>query len=455
MNRLLLFAFLWDLLTPCLIAWGVLPAASRYASHAVFALLFVVDAAMILRRSEVPKWVWVFLGICAYGFLVACLNRQELVTTLWGLYQWIKYPMLCLYAYLRPWNGLPVGRWLRQGCWWILGLEVCVQAGQYLAGVEPGDGLAGTLTTRDANATLVLAILILWALAMSLGIWVVRGRFVLLAATVVLGAVSAILGEIKFYFFAAGSYLVVAALLRARLTRSLKPFVLMSGLAVGVGLAFIWAYNRYEPAAEEMSFQTFLERHSLANYLDIEVDMSAENAYKAADVGRVMSVRLGWALINRSTAELLFGHGLGSQNESKTLGKVGAMVAGSRYGLWTGPSVVVFMVELGLVGLSLVLAFCAWTCVVLFRALRARMNLELAVLVNASLIFTLHWPLCLWYSTLWATPAGAFLYFFTLGYVLQRVGQFQEVAEPVPGRALAKGAYAGAPAGGAVPAMQK
>ena len=455
MNRLLLFAFLWDLVTPGLIAWKVLPAASRYASHVVFVLVFVMDVAMMLRRSEVPKWVWVFLGICAYGFLMSCLNRQELLPTLWGLYLWIKYPMLCLYAYLRSWDGVPVARWLRRGCWWIIVVEVCVQVGQYLSGVEPGDALAGTLTASEANGTLVLAILVLWVLAVGLGIWVVRGGFSRLAAYIALCGVSSVLGEIKLFFFAMFPYLIVAGVLRARFTRSVRPLLFMGGLGVSVGLAFVWGYNTFVPAAEETSLQSFLlERRTLADYLNQETDMSSqEGVEKQADVGRVMALRVGWSFIDRSAATLVFGQGLGAQGESRTLGKAGAMVQGSRYGMWTGPSVVVFLVELGLAGVAVILVFCGWTCVALLRASRGRTNRELAVLIYALIIFTAHWPMYLWYTTVWAAPTGTFLYFFTLGYVLQRVGQFREVAEPVRERPARAGACVGTRMGGTLPAM--
>jgi hypothetical protein len=403
-----------DLLTPFLIWKGVLPAATRWISHAAVGTMMIGAYARMMVLNRVPVVAWLIVGVSAIGITVALLEGQGVVPTAWGWWMMFEYPMVGLFAYLQPRWPERFPQRLRRFCTAILGIQVIVQIAQLLAGQPQGDDLAGIF---GKNGTQAQVVFILFVLCLALGQWLAQGQWRVLAAVLVLGTVSSVLGEIKLFPVGVIALAMLTGTLfifRARKLGKLIPYVVVFGLVV---LIFTLAYNATIPAAQTRPMEKFLERQTLDAYLNSRYRINTFGRY-SYHVGRNFAIRYGWNAIRRDTTTLLFGMGLGARGESRTLGTAGVGLLRGSLGLNSGTSLMIMMQELGLVGLVVLGGFIFWTVVALFKAIKRYPQSDAVELRYALLLFSLPWPLWLWYSTTWIQRVSMLLYWAALGHVL-------------------------------------
>src|SRR6266566_5488595 len=174
MYRLILLAFLSDLLTPTIIWKFGIPSEVRYVSTMLLAVVIAGAYVRIIRARKMPAVVWAVLAFTLLGCAVALLHGQDIPATLWGWWVMFRYPLLGVFVYLDVGQDQRTTDWLRLGSIWLLGFEVVIQILQYLTGERPGDSLAGSL---GPNGTSQLLMLIIWALAVALGNWIASGKY--------------------------------------------------------------------------------------------------------------------------------------------------------------------------------------------------------------------------------------------------------------------------------------
>jgi hypothetical protein len=412
MIKLIWVALLSDLLTPILIWQAGLPAEFRWISHAAFAVVIVMGLASLLRQRDVPKAVGVILLFSVIGGLLGWSSGQGASATLWGWYLMFKYPLVGLCIYLDPPKSPQFPGQLRTWCLRLLLFEVAVQVWQYLGGLAPGDSLAGTL---GPGGTGLLAMMVLLVTALALGAWIVRGTIAQLGMVVVLGVVSSILGEMKIYFFAVAALGSLAVLIRGVRHRNIGrtlPLVFVVGLSLWL---FPVLYDAFVPSAQWYPFSRYLDEGFLNTYASI-----LSPGERADDVGRGLGLYLVWQRISASPLTLLFGEGLGARGVSDALGSVGVGVSTSGLGLYTGTSLLVILGEAGLTGLGCIAMFLLWTLKKLWKATSVEQTPDLAALQYGLLLYTVLWPLWLYYTSAWVAVVSAPLYWIALGYVLAK-----------------------------------
>lgn len=233
----------------------------------------------------------------------------------------------------------------------------------------------------------------------------------------VLGAMASVLGEMKFFpvaaFALAGLGFLLYVMKGGQIVR-LVPYVILLGIVV---LVFIVGYNTFVPGADEKPLESFI--------LDPNVLNGYTNQLHRSDVesgvyimGRTRALKYGWSTINRDPITLLIGFGLGARSESVALGSEGIafQLALRRY--TTRSSLLVFMQELGVLGLLAIATVILWIAIRLFRDIKHDPGSPITELRYALLLFTLFLPIWLWYSTTNMYAVTMLLYWGSLGYVL-------------------------------------
>jgi hypothetical protein len=362
--------------------------------------------------DRVPGVVWLIVGVSVIWVPVALLESQGLVATAWGWWMMFGYPMVGLYAYLEPRWPERFPQRLRRFCLSVLGIQVAVQIAQYMAGQPQGDDLAGMF---GENGTQELGIFIFFVLCLALGQWLVHGKWSTLAAVLTLGAVSSVLGEIKLFPVGVVALATLSGILyslRRRKRAGLLPHMLLLGLVL---LIFTLAYNT--TIQSPVSLEQFLELQTLKSYTHHSTRQLTGGRYRTF-VGRNYGLTIGWNAIRRDTVTFLFGMGLGARGESLTLRTAGVGLLRGNIGLYSGMSLLVMLQELGLVGMGALGSFFFWTVNALRSDIRRHSGSGAVELRYALLLFSLLWPLWLWYSSTWVLHVPMLLYWSTLGYVL-------------------------------------
>lgn len=431
-DRLFVIALATDLLTPFLIWKGILPAATRWISHAAVATMMIGAYARMMVLDRIPAVAWLIAGSSAVWITVALLEGQGVAPTAWGWWMMFEYPMVGLFAYLQPRWPERFPQRLRRFCLSILAIQVIVQIAQLLVGQPQGDDLAGIF---GQNGTQALVVFILFVLCLALGQWLAQGKWKTLAWVLTLGSISSVLGEIKLFPVGVVALAVLTGILfifRGRQLAKLVPYVVAFGLVVFI---FAVAYNATIPAAQTRPLERFLQRQTFDSYLNVRYRTETHGRY-SYHIGRNYAIEVGWNAIRRDTTTLLFGMGLGARGESRTLGTAGVGLLRGSLGLNSGTSFMIMMQELGLVGMAVLGGFIFWIVITLFKAIKRHPQSDAVELRYALLLFSLPWPLWLWYSTTWIQRVSMLLYWAALGYVLGQPqthhvhGQRSQLASP-------------------------
>jgi hypothetical protein len=259
---------------------------------------------------------------------------------------------------------------------------------------------------------------VLFVLCLGLGRWLARRRWRSLVAVMVLGAAASVLGEMKLFPFAAAALGGLALLLfmgGGRQRWRVLPFAILIGIAL---LGFVTAYNSLVVTSRgARSLEEYLDPRILMEYLD-RSDLTESEGILYSTFGRNYGVAYGWNSIRQDTMTFLFGLGIGARGESRTLGTAGVGLQAGRLGVFTGTSLLVMIQEQGLVGLAIWGSILVWIVVTLYRDIGRDPESEATELRYALLLFSLLWPLWLWYGKILLYRVPMLLYWFSLGYVM-------------------------------------
>lgn len=428
-NLLIFFIFFAELLLPLLIWKGVVPAPVRWLPDL---LVVVVTGILFLRMfvfDQFPLGFWLIIGLFILSTAQATLQGQPIATTLWGGWRTLQLPFFAVYAYLNPHWPARFPQRLRQVCVYILAFELLIQIIQYATGEPIGDNLAGSFGYFGVSPLLMFCVI---TLSFTLGYGAVSGDWRLFLLTFALGLASSVLAENKIFavatllmaFFAAVLYLILGGKIW-----KLMPYggLLLLGLVL-----FFVGYNLFVPAAERRPLQQFLfDEETAETYNEsIRPGSAVNDTNSDYRIGRTFAMEYAWNFILTHTdpTVLFFGLGLGAKSESRSLGLVGIAFEQDGLGYTTGTGMMNLLEEMGLMGVAVMGAFMALLSYHLFKDMNRYKNSGATELRIALLIFTLLWPLWLWYKPVLWFRVTMILYWVSIGYVFyqRRFDQLME-----------------------------
>lgn len=414
-NFLIILIFFTDLVSPFLIWKGILPAPVRWISDlALVAVLGIIFFRMVVL-DRFPLGFWLLAGFAILGMAQATLHGQSPVATMWGWWQTLSVPTLVIYAYLNPHWPQNFPRRIFQICFGILAIQLVIQLFQYATGEPIGDNLAGTFGYRGVSELLVFSVL---TISLTLGHGVASGEWRPFLLAFAMGIVSSVLAENKIFPVAVLMLTMMAAGLTVYLGGKLLKLVPYAALfTVGLVLFFV-GYNAFVPAAEKRTLEQFIYDEELReNYNQHVRTVTSDQA--DFRIGRAFALEHGWNFIRThgDSSVFLFGLGLGARSESKSLGATGIALEQDGLGLVRGTGIMNLLHEMGLMGVAVVTLFILLLTYLLLRDMRLYRTSIATELRAALLMFTLLWPLLLWYKPFWWFRVSMVLYWIALGYV--------------------------------------
>jgi O-antigen ligase len=139
-------------------------------------------------------------------------------------------------------------------------------------------------------------------------------------------------------------------------------------------------------------------------------------------MGRGAALSAGWDALQSDPVTLLFGMGLGSRSESRTLGAVGIGQQGREITSNTG--LLIMMQEMGIIGLLTFAGFCSWVILRMIKDIRRNPDSEATPMRYALVLFTIFWPLWLWYNTAWTIRLPMLFYWSMVAYTIAEASGF-------------------------------
>lgn len=404
-----------DLLTPFLIWKNVLPSEIRWLSHLAIALMILLTFLQIISTGHVPRSLLLVLAVSSIGSWVAIENGQGIFPTLWGLWLLFQFPLICLFAYLQPSPPKQLATNIRKYALILLAVEVLSQLLQYTSGERPGDNLAGLFGRNGTGIAVVVAIMVN---CLFLGYWLVSRRWAWLIVSMGLGLVSSALGEVKLYPVVLAFIGLMAVLVYAIKFRSLGRAMIASALVIGASVSFAYLYNSIVPGANKVTIQSYIENTIRLNrYLNFSRNYYA-NGSRASDFGRMYELRLGWDSIKLDPITLAFGYGIGARSESQTWGATGRALESGAFGFSAGKGLLILMQETGVVGLATFGSLILWIVFALARDIHTMPASSANSLRYALILFSILWPILLFYTNIWTMRVPMLSYWYLLGYVL-------------------------------------
>jgi hypothetical protein len=233
-----------------------------------------------------------------------------------------------------------------------------------------------------------------------------------------LGIISSVLGEVKFFLPASLAILGLGAVIFIIQTGQfwkLGAFVVLIGT---VFLLFIAGYNTFVPGADRIPLETYLLDSETLNVYTNALHRSSHHESDVYHMGRSLAIKYGWETINRDPLTLFFGLGIGARAESVTLGTAGLAYGHTSRIMTRRSSLLVLMQEMGILGLIAVVVYIFWITNKLIGDIRRDPHSPAVGLRYGLILFTLLWPIWLWYSTFLNHEVAMMLYWISLGYVL-------------------------------------
>ena len=376
--------------------------------------IIVITLAGMLLKDRIPPLFLLIVSLALIGSVVAFFEGQQWTATLWGIWLMFKYPMIGVHAYLYAFEADKFSRKLLKFCVLVLSLEVALQVGQYLAGAVPGDNLAGVFGRHGVGP---LVMFLLFVGSLGFGQWLVRKDWKYLVWVIALSSISSILGEIKafpiFILMLALSSLIVHLARGGHLRQAVWYF----SLFIGAALFFLLLYNRL--VADVRGTRRLEAYFNIATTQRYLANTSAENGL--VYFGRGFALSYAWNAIQRDTTTLVAGFGLGARADSESLGIFGEGIRQSIYGRTVGgSSMLVLLQETGLGGLAVFGGFVVYFIFAVAQDIRRSARLDSNAVRYGMILFSLFWPVWLWYHGVWNFGAVMILYWTTVGYLLQR-----------------------------------
>lgn len=417
-NWLIVAIFFADLLTPFLIWKDILPSALRWTSDISTFLVVLILFVRMFVFDRFPAGLWFIAALSILGITQATFQGQDILTTLWGWWKTFQFPLIAIYAYLNPHWPAQFPQRLRWFCVGVLLFEVIVQIGQYATGEPVGDSLAGSFGHKGVSQLLLFSAIVV---SHTLGYGAVKGDWGLFLGTFALGIVSSVLAENKIFPVAtlllAGLAVCIYLYMGGKFAK-LLPYGAL--LVAGLVLFFI-GYNLFVPAAERRPLQQYLLDSETRESYNQRIRESADDASTDYNIGRTFAMEYGWQFITTYPDQTVFllGLGFGARTESTTLGAGGIAFERDGLGMTRGTGMLVLLQEMGFLGVLTIVALMGWLSYQLLVDLKRYPQSEANELRAGILLFTLLWPLWLWYKpVIWARVA-MLLYWLAVGYVFR------------------------------------
>lgn len=412
--RLLAFVFLIELFVPSLI-WPVgLPRATSGMIEIAAAIVVLFAFAYMLKEDRVPAAVLLIGGVTFIWGLLATFEGQSFAATAWGWWGLFKYPLIGIFAYLvQGWPPDFARQFFRFGVA-LLVFEIAAQLVLLAAGFPLGDSLAGTFGHKGV---MQFSMMVFFLVALALGHWLATYKWKTLLLVLGLGMLGSTLNGTKFYLIAVGLMAVatlVIHMIRGGQMRQLFLYIVLVAMA---GAVLLPVYNSYLQSRGRPPLQDLLTLESMEGYLFTDGTNATDSSY---NIGRGLAVTYGWQQIQRDWTTTLFGYGLGTRSQSTVLGIRGSVLQEDIYGVGT-VSLGTWIQEYGLVGLTIFFTFCLWTVVKLFRFARTTHDPYQAALAYGLLLYTLFWPVWLFYHKSWSAGVMMILYWVSLGYTFHLI----------------------------------
>jgi len=411
---LLALVMLTELFMPFLV-WPLgFPRAVLGVAEMASALVVLVAFAYMLKEDRVPVAVLLIGGASLIWGMIATLEGQPLLATVWGWWGMFKYPLLGLFAYLiRGWPA-DFARWFLRFCILLLMFQIAVQLAMLAAGFPVGDSLAGTFGHKGV---MQFSMLVFFVVALALGHWLATYNWKTLLFVLILGMIGSTLNGTKFYLIAAGLLAVTALvihMIRGGQLRQLFLYIVLVTIIASIGLAF---YNSYLQNRGLTPLQEMLTMESLEKYLFTDGTSATDSTY---NIGRGLAISYGWQQIQRDWTTTLFGYGLGTRTQSTLLGIRGSVLQEDVYGVGT-TSLGTWLQEYGIIGLIVFFTFALWAAIRLFRFARIANDPYQRSLAYGLMLFTLFWPVWFFYHKSWIAGTMMTLYWVSLGYTFHLI----------------------------------
>jgi hypothetical protein len=360
------------------------------------------------RRLPWPVGATVFLSLI--GITMGLANGQGILPTLWGWWLVFKGPIVGLYAYYYKWDSR-FGKRIKAACFAILLVQVVAQIYLYRMGFPIGDQLGGTLGGLGTGHLALLEILIF---SLFVGGWLINHE--MWALLIISGSIvfSSILGQMKIVPFAFIGILLSALVLQIRRKMNIKRAVrLIANTTIVAGLFFA-IFFAVAPMKQKEEYRYILNKDKLLEYLNLNIPGNERD-----DIGRNLALVYAWSRINKSPLLLFFGEGLGARGESKALGTVGRAISADSLGLFSGSSLTVILGEMGVVGLLVGIGLWIGALHKIWRIISKNGRSENTAMAVGIYLYTLFWPLWLWYTSAWIFPAVTTLYWMIIGFLFR------------------------------------
>lgn len=401
-----------DFFTPFLNQQRILPSVVRYVADVAIMGMFMLLMVRTIVFDKIPKSLLIILGITLIWGIIPLFEQQSILATLWGWWRLFKYPIIGILTYLQPFWPENFSQKFKRGLLISLQLNTLLQIFQYANGAIPNDNLAGFFG-RVGVAPLLM--FITFCMSLAFAEWLVKHQWRFLLWVMILGGIASGLGEMKLFPVVVVVLSIITFLLQTLRGGNLQQLVFYTALIILIIFGFGSFYNTVVAEARgTLRIEEYLELETLDGYL---------NRYYVRDngeyyIGRGYALQLGWETIQRDYTTLLFGMGLGSRSESTTLGVAGSGLLQSDFGIVAGSSLLVYMQEMGIVGLTFFAVFITIVCVELWRDFKRFPQSEHNSLRVGVIICSMTWPLLIYYGQTWTFSVFMTLYWGVLGYLL-------------------------------------
>jgi hypothetical protein len=421
-NYLLLGAFAVDLITPMFISTlEILPSEIRWVSHAILLVVIVLSYLRMMAYDHIPLAFWVISLVSVVGISASIFHGQNVLVTGWGWWRLFEFPLVGLFVYLSPRPIPNFTTWLYKLLFIILGIEVVVQIVQYINGQRIGDHLAGSFGRFGVGPLLLF---LAFVICLSFGRWLAKGNWREILFTLLFGTVSSVLGAMRIFPFAVIAMGGSAFLIYALQKRNILRLLLYVAIFISVVFLFIILYNQFVPAASYDPFEEYVNPESLLEVIS-RYNRIGSGSETKLDVGRNFALNYTWNTIKADPLVLVFGMGVGARSESVSLGAMGIGLIEDTIGQTSRTSLLVILQEFGLFGVFIVLGIITWILITLFRDILRYPDSNSKELRYALFIFSMLWPVWLWYKTVITFRVPMMLYWVCLGYVLAEANRFR------------------------------
>lgn len=402
-----------ELLTPTLIWNRILPGAAKWLGDLFILMIIGHVIVEMLRKDRIPPAFLLMVGVSIVGSVVAAYEGQQWQATAWGIWLLFKYPVVGIYTYLHtewPTDFPSKFFYLFMG---LLAFETVFQIGQFFTGTPTGDDLAGSFGWHGIASLTMFSLIVL---CIAFGHWLATGHWWALAIGVGLCGISSVLGEIKFFPVAivilASVSIVLLIIRNGKVGQALAILVILSCLAP----LFVVMYNTFVADANgTRRFEEYFDAATTEKYLQ-NTDLLPSGIYY---FGRGFAMEYAWNAIQRDRTTLTFGYGIGARADSNALGVLGQALVQSDYGRTTpGTSMLILLQETGVMGLALIGLFVLYFAYSLYLDIGRNPEKYISSVRYGFLLFTVLWPLWIWYTSSWHSAVTVILYWAGVGYLL-------------------------------------